>query len=179
MMCIIVNDGDTVYGSFVLETAVCTVESVQTSDDGICADSHGTGKGDGGHGISGIVSSGNGKPDFTDGLFVVHGGKRRTGFVIICQIICIIFTGIIKTVGDDLLWKSVGQFLMVCNFSIDNGCSVCQCIAGKFTERTTDVVDILEKSRCSASTFKMMLYFGRKFRKLLVYSQASETKIPE
>ena len=66
-------------------------------------------------------------------------------FVIICQIICIIFTGIIKTVGDDLLWKSVGQFLMVCNFSIDNGCSVCQCIAGKFTERTTDVVDILEK----------------------------------
>mgnify|MGYP006964169670 CR=1 FL=1 len=91
------------------------------------------------------VSSGNGKFDFTDGLFVVHGGKRRTGFVIICQIICIIFTGIIKTVGDDLLWKSVGQFLMVCNFSIDNGCSVCQCIAGKFTERTTDVVDILEK----------------------------------
>lgn len=84
-----------------------------------------------------------------------------------------------QTVGDDLLWKSVGQFLMVCNFSIDNGCSVCQCIAGKFTERTTDVVDILEKSRCSASTFKMMLYFGRKFRKLLVYSQASETKIPE
>ena len=118
---IIVNDGDTVYGSFVLETAVGTVESVQTSDDGICADSHGTGKGDGGHGISGIVSSGNGKFDFTDGLFVVHGGKRRTGFVIICQIICIIFTGIIKTVGDDLLWKSVGQFLMVCNFSIDNG----------------------------------------------------------
>ena len=30
MMCIIVNDGDTVYGSFVLETAVGTVESVQT-----------------------------------------------------------------------------------------------------------------------------------------------------
>ena len=27
----------------------------------------------------------------------------------------------------------------------DNGCSICQCIAGKFTERTTDVVDILEK----------------------------------
>ena len=47
MMCIIVNDGDTVYGSFVLETAVGTVESVQTSDDGICVDSHGTGKGDG------------------------------------------------------------------------------------------------------------------------------------
>ena len=59
---------------YVLETAVGTVEGVQTSDDGICADSHGTGKGDGGHGISGIVSSGNGKFDFTDGLFVVHGG---------------------------------------------------------------------------------------------------------
>lgn len=32
MMCIIVNDGDTVYGSFVLETAVGTVESVREND---------------------------------------------------------------------------------------------------------------------------------------------------
>ena len=37
----------------------------------------------------------------------------------------------------------------------------------------------LKKSRCSASTFKIMLYFGRKFKKLFVYSQASETNTSE
>ena len=34
----------------------------------------------------------------------------------------------------------------------------------------------LKKSRCSASIFNMILYFGLKFKKLFVYSHASDTK---
>ena len=37
----------------------------------------------------------------------------------------------------------------------------------------------LKKSRCSASTFNMTLYFGLKLRKLFVYSHASVMKTSE
>ena len=37
----------------------------------------------------------------------------------------------------------------------------------------------LKKSRCSASIFKIMLYRGLKFKKLFVYSHASEMKYSE
>ena len=52
-------------------------------------------------------------------------------------------------------------------------------LAANFLKELRTSSKSLKKSRCSASTFKIMLYFGRKFKKLLVYSQASEMKTSE
>ena len=56
---------------------------------------------------------------------MMHNSKSRTGLLVVSYISSIEIKGGVKSVGDDLLRKIMGQLLIVSDFAIDDRCAIC------------------------------------------------------
>ena len=76
---------------------------------------------------------------------MMHNSKSRTGLLVVSYISSIEIKGGVKSVGDDLLRKIMGQLLIVRNFTVDDCCAIDKRVAGELAERVADIIQIFEK----------------------------------
>ena len=71
--------------------------------------------------------------------------ERRMSEFVISDIRSAVFSIVLKTVGDYFTWKIFGNHFVFWCVCVDNECTVGRKKLGKFTERMTDVINILKE----------------------------------
>ena len=90
----------------------------------------------------------------------------------------LVISRILNAIGDHITWKVFDDvFIMRC-VSIDDQGAICREKLCKASERMTDVLNIFEKVQMIGIHIQDHADFW-KLRKLLVYSQASVTKVSD
>ena len=131
MMCIIINDRNAIYASFILETSVRTAESRKPCKNVFFWDLQIKGKGNGSESVGNIVQSRYIQGDIHDFLAVVHGSKACTCFFVKGNVSRIKIAGITHAVGNDLWSESLYDLLIVLNFAVDDNGTIFFCIFRK------------------------------------------------
>ena len=145
MMCIVIDDGDFTDFAFVLETTVCTAEIFQSGKDHFIVKTKKSSCCDRSKGIGYVVDARYFQRTDTDIRTIMKNVERRMSEFVISDIRSAVFSIVLKTVGDHFTWKIFGNHFVFWCVCVDDECAVGWKKLGKFTERMTDVINILKE----------------------------------